>query len=543
MFVSIVLNTEYMDIASRSKWYLKNLLHCKENGWILITHEYLWKHFEEIQKDITPRLFNEFEMRPFTADEVSDVEQYFLPDELFERLEKVSGSRTQFLWHMTTSRSEQLETYLQNIIYSIQSKHQNEKIDGIFNCLESWQSIRYISEVNNIPLISYVFSALRKPHGYRQTLYSANRSHLYCSDECEKRWNIFKSENIILPIFSNRELIALLGKERTLHLIPLMNNIPEYELNVCGEGFEILPHIFSRTPYCDEDIYYEAAKYYDWSLIQNRQHPIHMSAMHIGRDEVHNDPAAWILSSKRTIATCSQMVLKAALWDRVPIMPKNTLPFSFMCSKSYQDTQKMPIEFLNYYIFCYLIPNDLMFSGEYWNWRMTNPSETEIYQYHLNFYKERLGLPQAVFEEIDEPSRFKTLLESRGCDEELCNLLLQDIQDFEVDYNTASSRIVANGKEHWRINKIENDVRHFHIELTEPIEFIELYPLDDFAGYAKLLNVMVNGEYVDIAKISNFKFMPKVSGHYLLPIHSHGKSSIDIEWTYLSMKDYAMHTE
>ena len=37
MFISIVLNTEYMDIASRSKWYLKNLLHCKENGWILVS--------------------------------------------------------------------------------------------------------------------------------------------------------------------------------------------------------------------------------------------------------------------------------------------------------------------------------------------------------------------------------------------------------------------------------------------------------------------------------------------------------------------------
>lgn len=539
MFISIVLNTEYWDYNSRSKWYLKNVLHSKENGWILITHEYLGKHFEEIQKDITPRLFNDFEMRPFSAEEVSDVEQYFLSDELFEQIEKDCGSRTEYLWYMANNRCEKLEICLQDIIDTIRLKHPSEKIDGIFNCLESWESIRYVALSEKIPLVSYVFSALRKPHGYRQTLYSASYNFLYSSVECEKRWQNFNDESVEMPIFSNRELVALLGKERTLPLIPLMHFIPKYEINVCGEGFVILPHIFSHNPYCDEDIYYECGKLYTDSQMQNRQHPTHMNALQLSRDAIHNDPAAWILGAKRTVATCSQIVLKAALWNRTPIMPKNTLPFSFMCSKSFKDTKKMDIKFLNYYIFCSLIPNDLMFSDEYWKWRMTHPSEFEIYQRHLDFMIENLHLPKSILTEHDEKKRFKNILGSRSCDKELVKILLEDNHDFDIDYNTAISRIVVNNKSYWRLNKLENGVRHFHIELDESTESIEFYPLDDVAGCVKLVNASANGSPVDVSQFVEFKYVPKVTGHYTLPIPNNDNHiSIDIEWDYQSNNDF-----
>ena len=82
MFISIILNTEYMDIASRSKWYLKNLFHCKENGWILITHDYMRTHWQQLQEEITPSLFTSWEIQPFAAEDVRDVEQYFIPEKL-----------------------------------------------------------------------------------------------------------------------------------------------------------------------------------------------------------------------------------------------------------------------------------------------------------------------------------------------------------------------------------------------------------------------------------------------------------------------------
>ena len=540
MFISIVLNTEYMDIASRSKWYLKNLLHCKENGWILITHEYLWKHFEEIQQDITPRLFNDFEMRPFTADEVKDVEQYFIPDELFEKIEQQAGSRTEMLFQLSSSSNDVLEKTLQSVITKIYSKHPNEKIDGVLYSLETWESVRRVCVNNMIPLIPYSFSSIRKPHGYRQTLYHANiNTYLHTSKEAERRYNHYVAASIFEPIFSHRELIAILGKERTLPLIPLMNAEPKYEMGICTECFSITPQFFIHDKTTDDDIRFECEKLYKKSQITVRNHALQVDYMHLDRSTTHNDPAAWILSCRRLTAARSQIGLKILLWGRTAVIKPDTLGFSFMCEKDYTSTRKVDLRALNFYLFCYLIPNDLMFSGEYWQWRMTNPSETEIYKRHLDFYIEKLNLPESILTEQDEPTRFKSLLQSRGCDEELINILLEDKHNFDIDYNTASSRLVVNGKSYWRLNKIENGVRHFHIELNDSADTIDFYPLDDVAGCARLVNVSVNGKTIDISNLTDFRYMPKVSGHYSLPIlPTADKTIIDIAWDYQSNNDF-----
>lgn len=529
-----------MDIASRSKWYLKNLLHCKENGWVLITHEYLWKHFEEIQQDITPRLFNDFEMRPFTADEVKDVEQYFIPDELFEKIEQQAGSRTEMLFQLSSSSNNVLEKTLQSVITKIYSKHPNEKIDGVLYSLETWEPVRRVCMNNMIPLIPYSFSSIRKPHGYQQTLYHANiNTYLHTSKEAECRYNHYVSASIFEPIFSHRELIAILGKERTLPLIPLMNAEPKYEMGICTECFSITPQFFIHDKTTDDDIRFECEKLYKKSQITVRNHALQVDYMHLDRSTTHNDPAAWILSCRRLTAARSQIGLKILLWGRTSVIKPDTLGFSFMCEKDYTSTRKVDLRALNFYLFCYLVPNDLMFSGEYWQWRMTNPSETEIYKCHLDFYIEKLNMPESILTEQDEPTRFKSLLQNRGCDEELINILLEDKHDFDIDYNTASSRIVINGKSYWRLNKIENGVRHFHIELNESADTIDFYPLDDVAGCARLVNVSVNGKTIDISNLIDFRYMPKVSGHYSLPIPpTADKTIIDIVWNYQSNSDF-----
>lgn len=540
MFISIILNTEYMDIASRSKLYLKNLLHCKENGWILITHEYMRKHWEQLQEEITPSLFASWEMKPFTAEDVRDVEQYFIPDNLFEKIEQQAGSRTEMLFQLSSSSNDVLEKTLQSVIAKIYSKHPNEKIDGVLYSLETWEPVRRVCVNNMIPLIPYSFSSIRKPHGYQQTLYHANiNTYLHTSKEAECRYNHYVAASIFEPIFSHRELIAILGKERTLPLIPLMNAEPKYEMGICTECFSITPQFFIHDKTTDDDIRFECEKLYDKSQIVVRNHSLQVDYMQLDRSLVHNDPAAWILSCRRLTAARSQIGLKILLWGRTAVIKPDTLGFSFMCEKDYTSTRKVDLRALNFYLFCYLVPNDLMFSGEYWQWRMTNPTETEIYKRHLDFYIEKLNLPESILTEQDEPTRFKSLLQSRGCDEELINSLLEDKHDFNIDYNTASSRIVINGKSYWRLNKIENGVRHFHIELNESADTIDFYPLDDVAGCARIVSVSVNGKTIDISNLTDFRYMPKVSGHYSLPISpTAGKTIIDIAWDYQSNNEF-----
>lgn len=541
MFITVVIKAEYTPYSYRTNFYLKSLLSCKENGWIMIANEYIKNHFQELQNAVTDRFFREFEMRKFSLEELSDVEQYFIPDKIFDEKDAKYSVRTDVLFDLDKNPFSELEDYLCKIIETIKTKHPDEKIEGMFYCAETCAPFRRVCKKYGIPLIPYSFSAIKMPHGYRQTLYYASLiGQLYNSDECEIRYNRFLSENNnSIPVFSNREIIAFIGKERTLPLIQLMHHQPQYEMGVCCECYTVIPAFFAHNPCTDDDIFYECNELFGPDQIKVRSHALQLDHIQVDRNEVHNDPAAYILSCKRLSSCRSQIMLKVMMWGRTAIMKRNTHAFSFMCEHDYKSLKKTDVEVLNYYIFCYLVPNDLMFSGEYWQWRMTNPTETEIYKRHLDFYIEMLNLPKSILTEQDEPTRFKSLLQSRGCDEELINILLEDKHDFDIDYNTASSRIVINGKSYWRLNKIENGVRHFHIELNESADNIDFYPLDDVAGCARLVNVSVNGKPVDVLNLTDFRYMPKVSGHYSLPFPpTAGKTIIDIAWDYQSNNDF-----
>ncbi len=541
-----------MDIASRSKWYLKCLLHCKQNGWILITHEYMKTHIDELQKEITPSLFEAWELQPFTYEDVKDVEQYYIPDSLFEELEKTYGSRSEMLFAINNNDDVKLHHCLDVIVDDIKKKHADEKVEGIFNVLESFESIRLMAKSLNAPLINYSFSAIRKPHGYRQTLYHANKEQLWNSPECETRWKIFESEGKNgLPVFTNREMIAILGKTHTLPLIQLMNSQPKYEMGICCECYSLLPQVFSRYKYTDDDIFYECKKLYTKDKIKVRSHSLHLDDIQVDRTVVHNDPASYILSCERLTAVQSQIILKVLLWNRVGVMKKDTLAFSFLCNKEYDSLSKANLLGLNYYFFGYLIPSDLMFSDEYWKWRLTNPSEVEIYQRHLDFLFNALGLDKEKVLSLQGKDRFKYLLEARGCDKQLIGNLMSDETVNNINWDVASSQFdveTLDGKKtYWRIDT-ENEDSSLTSKLSVDVDgatSVRFYPLYDVAGIAKLNSVKVNGENVPIdTKMTKYQYMPKGKGCFVMSELNIQENHLDIEvnWEYMKINDYLNST-
>lgn len=544
MFISIVLDVEYMGMASRKMWYLKNLLHCKENGWILITHDYIRTHFDELQGSVNDRFFEQFEMRKFSIDEVKDVEQYYIPDCIFENKEKQFGSRTEMLSHLYNNNDEALGSCLSDIIQQIQKIHPNERIEGVFNMLESFENIRTFAKELKAPLMNYSFAAFRKPHGYRQTLYQVSSNGYYWgSKESKTRYAKFKEENSVLPVFSNQELITIIGKERTLPELRLIDAEPKYEIGVCCECFSMVPQVFETTHYTDDDIFYECKQLYSSDQFKVRSHAAHLNDIQVDRNEVHNDPASTLLSCKRVTAVQSQIILKALLWKRPAIMRKESLAFSFMCSKDYKSQEEADIKALNYFIIGYLIPSELMFSDEYWKWRLTNPSETEIYKKHLNFIFETLGIPKEITDMPAGKERFRALLNSRNCDEQLIHNLVDSDVVPQINWDVATSRFdvitSSKTKSYWRLDTLNEDgslatVLDVNIEGAKQIDF---YPLDDVAGFARLQNVEINGKCIDFN--DGFKYMPKMTGKYVIPLDvSNSHLHIICNWSYRKIEEH-----
>lgn len=549
MFVSVIFNVEYMDITSRKMWYLKNLFHCKENGWALITHEYLFNHFEELQDSITDRFFDQFEMRRFTFEEIKDVEQYFVPDEVFDSLEKKVDSRTQMLIDLNDKNYPALDNQLDKIFEQIQANHPEEKIEGIFHCLEGYESLHRIAEKYNCPLINYSFAAFRKVHGYRQTLYQAGiNSYFWTVKDCKEHFDKFqKEDHSLLPVFSNEEIITMIGKEHTLPLINLINNQPQYEMGICCECYSLLPQVFKNCAYTDDDIFYECKRLFGSDKLKVRSHAAHLNDIQVDRSEVHNDPASTILSCRRLTAVQSQILLKVLLWKRTAVLKTDSLPFAFLCAKDFTAVQPADLLGLNYYIFGYLIPSDLMFSDEYWKWRLTNPSETEIYQWHLDFLFKALGFDKEQLMKLQGKERFRYLLECRGCDEQLIDSLLSKEPVENINWDVASSRfeVVADGKTKafWRIDTSNEDgslTSKLSVKVNN-IDEVRFYPLDDVAGFARLKSVIINGQERELDEtLTSFKFMPKTKGSYLFNLDGAFSGTLIVEctWEYKKIFEY-----
>lgn len=549
MFITIIFNTEYAEYDSRMMWYMKTLFHSKQNNWIIITHEYIKKHFSELQDNLTDRFFQQLEMRRLTLEEMADVEQYFIPDEVFECHENELGSRTAYLWDLTDNSFPKLESYLDDIITQIREKHPDETIDGIFHNLESIRPIKNLGNKFGIPIIPYSFSAIRMTNGYRQTLYHAHLSGSYVNDnEVEKRFYKFLNENhSTVPFLTNEEIIAFIGKERTLPLIALINSKPQYEMGVCCECFSVIPQYFIESKYTDDDVFVETYKLYGRDQIKVRSHAYQLDTIQVDRSEVHNDPAPFILSCKRLASVRSTISLKVMLWKRTAIMKKNILGFSFMCEKDYSSVRLADIKALNFYIFGCLIPSDLMYSDEYWKWRLSNPSESDIYRLHIDFLCKMLSVDKERLLQLHGEKRFRYLLECRNCDEQLIeNLLSNEVVD-NVNWDVVSSRFdiisEVGTKSYWRIDtRVENDCLRTNLAVdVKNAEFVNFYPLDDVAGFARLNEVHINEKRIELDDtIKSFKYMPKTKGVFVFPLDNiyTGKLKVQCTWEYKKVSDY-----
>lgn len=550
MFIPIIFNTEFMDYDSRKVWYLKNLFHCRKNNWPLITHEYLKTHFNEIVEGVDSRFFEEFEMEPLDVSELADVEQYFVPDAIFDAIQDRFDSRTEMLTYLYTRSDPNLQCFLKECIDSIQTNAAGTKVDGILHCLQPFTTIKELSKSYDAPLISYVFSAIRKVHGYRETLYCANLSDgIFCSDQCERRYQSFIGEKVAFPVLERRELIALLGKPRTFPLIPLLDAEPLHEVCICSEAYSTTPQIFINAPYTDEDLFYECRNLFPTDRIINRQHPYKLDQLKICRSEVKHDPATTILSSRRIASVSSQIVLKAMLWNRTVVMKKNTLPLSFACEKEMDSCKTVDLVFLNYYLFCYLVPSDLMFDQSYWRWRLTSPAESEIYKKHLVYYLNKFSLSRDVFEGPASDQRFQLLLRGRGCDEETVSNLSFASAPEKFCYINAVSKLRIewpnSHQDQWCLNEFDGSeyTSHFTFPLEREPVGVYFYPLEDKAGFVALkkIEATIDTESRELFTSNDapYRFINQNNGR--LPIDSNfgkGRIKIEVTWTYQNIQNH-----
>ena len=121
-----------------------------------------------------------------------------------------------------------------------------------------------------------------------------------------------------------------------------------------------------------------------------RKHP----AGHVDYAEINDDSDTPIQFIKRceTILTVNSSVgLEARIYDRSVVYLGDS-PFRFLSADFITGQQPSKLlEKLNFALFGYLIPFEYLYNYEYFKWRVSSPTEIEIYVQNLSFFLRKRG--------------------------------------------------------------------------------------------------------------------------------------------------------
>lgn len=474
--------------------YLNALYWAKQNGWLVLAPE----SYVNRPLQYEAWMFDFHNMQCVTEEERRAIPHLLFPDSLFDMSEQEGRSWTERNLDLFRYRNAQMEESLQAQIDDYLSAHPDTDITSFLMYGESYRSVREIAERYGANVYSYEFSTVRAYKGFSQTLLfcSTDGKAFYHSGDPQKRYQAFCNENSSVPMLSRRELIALFYLFQSYPLIPLLDTAPRDEMGVCLGGGLCLP-VFNSSKYLDEDVMREVTSCYSIDHLPRRTHPAAtMSA--IERSRISLDPVPFLLSCRRIAACASNTSFEAMLWNRTAYSRGMNMPFSFMCTQNPTDSSVVEEKFLNWFLFGYCVPGHArLFSEEYWRWRETRPTETEIYLRHQSVILNALGITEDTMA-LPEKERFVKIMEKRGYSGGAQEQLLQNwenraaLRPFYDHLQSYVNILDAKGSVYAKYEGInlqtdEGIVSRFAMEADTRRERIDFCPLQECVGFVHVL--------------------------------------------------------
>ena len=225
---------------------------------------------------------------------------------------------------------------------------------------------------------------------------------LYSENTVEQRWKCFckEQEKGEIPIFSKRECLALLLEKDYLYLLDEYDRKPIKKTGA-ALGYSVNPVISSKAHMDDMELLYRAKEKHGLENILIRKHPgepygsqypNYAAAM----EQQPGITPEFILNCETIISLMSGTGMEAMLFNRKAI---TLLPCpSYFASGHDLEGEGLCCDenFISFFAFCYLIPLEYMMDVDYLRWRLTMPTEREVYMKHLEFYFKKKALPLSL---------------------------------------------------------------------------------------------------------------------------------------------------
>ncbi len=316
---------------------------------------------------------------------------YSIPDAVLEPIIREKGSITGAACYLLGNADPQFCDFLSGLIDRIE--RECGSIDAFMTLVEN-PSLTMVAEARGIPVIHIEMGCLRQP-SYLNTAFW-DLEGLNGGKTVEKRWERFRSEQGI-PIFSKQECLAVLLRDDKLAMLKHYHRRPKKKIGVLL-GYTTYELITYTTQLNDSELLYRLQKKYGMENMLIRKHPgdpyggqypLYANAM----DRAGRTSMDFFLDCDTIVSLLSGGAIEAMLLDRkaVTVLPS---PAYFPSGHEIEGPGKCPDDkFLSFFVFGYLIPLELMLDTEYILWRLSDPSESEIYRRHLEFYFEKKRIP------------------------------------------------------------------------------------------------------------------------------------------------------
>lgn len=340
-----------------------------------------------------------------------------IPKDMEKRYISLFPSATDAFLASLTDDWPEIEEFLCNSIKEL-IEEANEQVQAIIS-FDDIQFVRNVAKRLNCEIIYYEFSAIRPPN-YCRPFYYVDFQGLFGNSGVTERYKAFLSEkgSSDCPVFSRKELLGLFMMDKDIELLNYGDTDSPYEVGIASKGLTI-SSTFPYNKVNDAEMANKAIKLFgkEEVLFRPRWPGVYGEVLdaYFGQIDVHSGRLFdFIIKSKRILCAGSNIAFDAALLGR----PAYDVGFSHNAIVSNNNLDlledRLPTErLLSFMVFATFVPAKLFWAKDYLLYRMSKPSGSELYKYHLSYILEELGLEEGYLILTPE-ERLKALIQSKG---------------------------------------------------------------------------------------------------------------------------------
>jgi hypothetical protein len=331
-----------------------------------------------------PALQEAFEFTPPAS--LDNVVFEALPADLLEK-RLASTSNWKLYGRMMQGRVPELESAFASALDRLQER---QPIEAVITFADM-PSLGYVARHRGLPFVHCEYGPLRKP-AYAMTGYWDLRT-VGAYRDARRRFTEFSRE-------ASRHTPSLLDREELLYTLrrgemPAISS-PENARFRVGLALQGDDNAYAQG-IGPLDLYATARRHVGRDDIVIRHHSMALTRCTDQLGVIDNSPTStdFILTCETIVTVSSGVALEALLLGRrVVVLGDSAFALGADAAFDRESARRRATDqllALNFLVFGYLVPLDLMFDAEYTRWRLTRPPEIEIFRHHQQWYRTHLA--------------------------------------------------------------------------------------------------------------------------------------------------------